>query len=343
MRRGVSGVGRLAAALFLTAGLLATTAHADAISADEPFGNPVQTYTKTIDRFGIGSNRTRFGALEFVGGLEVTSDSSAFGGMSSIRLGADRLSFIGIEDTGHWYSGTFIRHDGRLAGISDFRIAPIRGRNGEPLGTKWESDAESIAVRGDGVLVGFERDHRIDLYPLNDPQASGPIQTIPLPFPKRELRTNRSLETVAVSPKDSPLHGATVTVAEMSINKAGDLYAGILDGPMRGAFFVHRDPPYGVSDGAFLPNGDLLLLERSLTLSLGFGIRIVRIDGNAIRPGATVQGKVIFQAGLGDQIDNLEGLSVNRGEDGGIYLLLVSDDNNSLLQRNLFLEFRLAQ
>lgn len=323
--------------------LFAGPAHADAISADEGFGQPIRTSTKTIDHFAIGSGQSRFGALEFVGGLEVTSDNHAFGGMSSIRLGDDRLSFIGIEDTGYWYTGAFIRHDGRLAGISDLRLAPILGRDGQPLGTKWESDAESIAVRDDGVLVGFERDHRIDVYPLKDPQASGPIRTIPLPFPKRELRTNRSLETVAVSPKDGPLRGATVTVSEMSLNKAGDLYAGILDGPMRGAFFVHRDPPYGVSDGAFLPDGDLLLLERSLTLSLGFGVRIVRIDGSAIRPGATVTGKVIFQAGLGDQIDNLEGLSVNRGPDGGIYLLLVSDDNNSLLQRNLFLEFRLME
>ena len=182
--------------------------------------------------FEIGSDRTRFGDLEFVGGLTVDSDDPALGGMSSIRLSSDRRSFLGIEDTGYWYSGEFDRDDeGRLSGISDFRVAPIRGRDGQPIATKWESDAESVAVRPKDVLVGFERDHRVDAYPLADPQASRPKGSLALPFPIAELRRNRGLETVAVSPKDGPLAGATVAVSELSINKAGDIYAGILDGP----------------------------------------------------------------------------------------------------------------
>lgn len=319
-------------------------ARADAIGRDARFGQKLDVASQRIDHFRIGSDETRFGDLEFVGGLTVASGNPDLGGMSSVRLGPDRRSFIGIEDTGFWYSGTFARDDkGRLVDVSDFRIAPIRGRDGRPIGTKWESDAESIAVRSKDIVVGFERDHRVDVYPLIDPQASGPRKSLPLPFPVRELRRNRGLETIAVSPKDGPLAGATVAVSELSINKAGDIYAGILDGPMRGTFFVKRQAPYAISDGDFLPNGDLLLLERGVTLASAFSVRIERIAGKDIRPGATVSGKVIFRAGLGDQIDNMEGLSVTRGSDGATYLLLVSDDNNSILQRSLFLEFRMAE
>lgn len=331
----------MAAALALALAA-ALPAHAGAISADAEVGRRVATETMRIENFRIASSRTLFGDLEFVGGLEVTSESRAFGGMSSLRLSADRRAFIGVMDTGDWFSGHFTRDaTGRLSGISDFRIAPILGRDDEPIGSKWESDAEGMAVRGGDILVSFERDHRIDAYPLDKPQLSGPVRTLPLPFPVKELRTNRGLETVALSPKDGPLAGATVAVSEFSINEAGDLYAGILDGPQRGTFFVHRDGSYAVSDGDFLPDGDLLLLERTISLADGFGVRIVRIPGAAIRPGATVGGKVIFEAGFGDQIDNLEGLSVTQGSDGATYVTMVSDDNQSILQRSLFLEFRL--
>jgi len=212
-----------------------------------------------------------------------------------------------------------------------------------PLAQKWESDAEGLAVRNDGVLVSFERDHRIALYPADDPEAQGPRKTLALPFPLEELRLNQGIETVAVAPEGGRLAAATVAVSEMSINEAGDIYAAILDGPERGTFFVKRSPPFAVSDGDFLPDGDLLLLERSFSLTEGLRVRIRRIEGSAIKPGATVDGAVIFEAGFGEQIDNMEGISVDQGADGDTYLMLVSDDNNSILQRNLFLEFRLVE
>jgi hypothetical protein len=42
-------------------------------------------------------------------------------------------------------------------------------------------------------------------------------------------------------------------------------------------------------------------------------------------------------------IDNMEGLDVIEAPDGRPHLILVSDDNGNFLQRNLMLEFRLAE
>ena len=56
-----------------------------------------------------------------------------------------------------------------------------------------------------------------------------------------------------------------------------------------------------------------------------------------------VDGPVLFEADLGYEIDNMEGLSVHRGAGGETVLTLVSDDNFSLLQRTLLLQFTLAE
>ena len=44
---------------------------------------------------------------------------------------------------------------------------------------------------------------------------------------------------------------------------------------------------------------------------------------------------------MGYQIDNLEGLSVHRNSKGELVLTMVSDDNFSLLQRTILLQFAL--
>ncbi|MEK1866862.1 MAG: esterase-like activity of phytase family protein, partial [Ensifer adhaerens] len=44
---------------------------------------------------------------------------------------------------------------------------------------------------------------------------------------------------------------------------------------------------------------------------------------------------------MGYQIDNMEGLDVVVRPDGEVRVIVVSDDNHSILERNLMLEFRL--
>ena len=59
--------------------------------------------------------------------------------------------------------------------------------------------------------------------------------------------------------------------------------------------------------------------------------------------GVTIDGPSIFEADLGYEIDNLEGIDAHTAADGSIVLTLVSDDNFSLLQRSLLLQFTLAR
>lgn len=310
------------------------------LSRAENLSVPVSA--RPIDHFKVGSDETRFGELEFIGGLELISSSNALGAMSAIRLSDDRSKFLGVMDTGHWYAGHIIRDAaGKPVGIDDFSIAPILDKAGNSSDEKWQFDAEGLAISGDQALVSFERRHRIDIYSADNPAASRPMGGVPLLIPLVEMRGNRGIETIAVSPADSPLAGAMVAVSERSLNAAGNQFAAILDGAAPGVFFVKRHAPFDITDGDFLPNGDLVLLERRFSIAQGIGMRIRRIKGDSIKPGATVDGEQLLEADFGYQIDNMESLDVTTDAAGQIFLTLVSDDNHSILQRNLMLEFKL--
>lgn len=301
--------------------------------------------THRIDHFETNGDQTRFGPFEFVGGLVLSASNPNFGGLSALRFLDGGTHFLGIEDIGFWYAGTIVRDaEGRPSGVSDFRLAPVLDENGNPLQDKEWADAESLVVNGRQADVGFERHHRIWQFPLDPDQLRMVPEPKPVPIliPKKELRYNQSLEALTVAPATSPLGASRVVISEKSLNKAGDIFAAVLEGPRKGIFFVHRTDGYDVSDGDFLPNGDLLLLERQFSVLGGIRMRIRRIAADAIRPGATVDGPTLIEADAADQIDNMEGLDIWTDGSGETRMSLISDDNQSFFQRTVYLEFRLV-
>ena len=85
------------------------------------------------------------------------------------------------------------------------------------------------------------------------------------------------------------------------------------------------------------------MLERKFSLVDGIGIRIRRIPLASVAPGALVDGPTIFEADLGYEIDNMEGIDAFVTPDGDTVLTLVSDDNFSMIQRTLLLQFTLVE
>lgn len=297
---------------------------------------------KPISQFKPNSNQTTFGPLEFLGGIEFSSDDGRVQSLSSIRFRPDGRRFISVLDTGEWLTGQIERDaSGKLSGLSDVAVSPILMSNGR-AGSKSSSDAEGLALRGGEAFVSFEQQHRVDAYPDPGFETSKPSRSVDFLIPRHELRRNAGIETLVASPASSPLAGGLVAIAESSRDTAGNLLAAIIDGPLKGQFTVVRHDPYDATDGAFLPNGDLLLLERRFSFIGGMGMKIRRIKGADIRPGAVVDGEVLIDVGADHAIDNMEGIDVVAGPDGSPHLIIVSDDNGLFLQRNLMLEFRLA-
>ncbi len=295
--------------------------------------------SQPIARFRIGSDESRFGALDYIGGFSYRSSDRRLEGVSSIRLRDGGRRFLAVTDTGYWFRGAIRRDaDGKPVGIDSAQIAPILDRSGRPPARKGDADAEGLALDGSRALVSFERDARIERFDADAPGRGSPVA---MPIPRRELRSNGGLETIAVSPASSPLKGAAIIVAENSIDAEGNLLAAILGLGAKGLFSVRHDKVWSATDGAFLANGDFLLLERRYEGFGRIGMRIRRIDAKAIRPGALVDGPVIMEADFGNEIDNMEGLDVWINARGETILAVVSDDNGSFFQRNLYLEFRL--
>ena len=110
-----------------------------------------------------------------------------------------------------------------------------------------------------------------------------------------------------------------------------------------GKFQIVRHDDFDVSSARFLPNGDLLLLERRFRPPFGIALRLRRIPGPTIAVGATLDGPYLLDAGMTSPIDNMEGLAVSVDSAGRTILTLVSDGNFNVLQRTLILQFALAE
>jgi hypothetical protein len=63
----------------------------------------------------------------------------------------------------------------------------------------------------------------------------------------------------------------------------------------------------------------------------------------SIAPGALADGPTIFQADLGQEIDNMEGIDAHVSPEGDTVLTMISDDNFSMIQRTLLLQFTLVE
>lgn len=304
----------------------------------------VETQTTPIAEFLPGSNETRFDGLVFLGGLRIVSQNSDLGSLSGIEFAADGVTLVAVADTGFWFTARLAEDNGRPTGLTDALIGPILGEDGTLPERKAEADAEGLRlVERDGMptaLVAFEQTTTLRQFAGPDFAAATPTR-VALPGFVKGIRSNLGLEAIAVAPAGGVLDGAVVVIAERSLDGNGNHRGFILSGPRAGAFSISRTEDFDVTDADFLPDGDLLVLERRFSYSGGFAMRMRRIGGSAITPGATLGGTVLIEADAGYQIDNLEGLAVRAGSNGDAILTLVSDNNGSMFQRTILLQFAL--
>jgi len=316
------------------------------VIAAEPGFRPIALTTKPIDRFLQTQDDPRFGALEFRGGLELVSADRQFGSLSGIDFSPDRSVLYAVSDKARWFSARPVVEGGRLVGLVDAGMAPILNNAGEALAGKRWGDSEALRiVERDGVplaLVSFEGSNDLRAFSGPDLPAATSVD-VPLPGSARKVDPNAGFEGLAVSPATSKLQGGIVLIAEHSLDRNDNHSGWIVGGPRAGRFSLVRSDGYDVTDAVFLPDGDLLVLERQLGFPLGVGMRIRRVAADDLRPGETVDGAVLLEADLRYQIDNMEGIAVTEGPDGETLIALVSDNNQNNVQRTLLLYFALVE
>ncbi len=286
-------------------------------------------------------DRVRFGELEYRSGLVLTSPFPRFGGLSGLRIDARGERFISFSDHGHWFTGRIV-YDGRaMTGLADVESAPMLGSDGKPIQTHGWFDSESIAIDGSFVYIGLERVNKVLRFDFSKGFARARGEVVPLPVAAGKLPKNKGLEALVFVPKGQRLAGTLIAMSERGLDENGNLIAFLVGGPAPGQFSIRRTEDFDISDAVLLRAGDLLILERKFSLLSGLGIRIRRIPLASVAPGALIDGLSIFEADLANEVDNMEGIDAHLTSEGETVLTMVSDDNFSLIQRTLLLQFTL--
>ena len=292
------------------------------------------------------ASHLRYGALQFRSGLVLTSPFRAFGGLSALRLDDKGERFIACSDRANWFAGRLVYDGKALSGMADVTSAPMQGPDGQAITARGWFDTESLALDGSIAYVGLERVNKILRFDLAEGDLLARGQIVSAPAHVAKLPFNRGLESLvfvsrARSGAGQALAGTLIAMSERALDGEGRIRAFLIGGAMPGEFSIRRRDDFDISDATLLPSGSLLLLERKFSLLSGLGIRIRRIPIAQVRPGASVDGDVIFDVDLGYEIDHMEGIDFHIA-DGDTVLTLISDDNFSMIQRTLLLQFTLV-
>jgi len=277
------------------------------------------------------------GALEYRGGLRVTSTHEQFGGWSGLHVSDDGATLTAIGDEGRWLTARLeYGPDGSLAGMSGAELGVLRSLDGQPLAEKRAQDAESLERLADGVwLVGFEHWHRLWTYRLGPRPLDGRPTTFTTPPGLETAPVNGGLEALAALP-DGRLVALT---EEMSDN---GLLVGWVGRDGRWEALRYRADGAPMPSGATaLPTGDLLVLERAYAPLIGNTIRVRLVPAGQIAPAAVLEGRLLAEIKRPLTVDNFEGIATRRNEKGETLVYLLSDDNYNPLQRTLLLMFAL--
>lgn len=268
--------------------------------------------------------RTQLGGVEVLSIHQLRSGKRWFGGISGLSY--DGRMLTAVNDVGHWLQ---MRMDvdaaGRPVAFGDLEVAPLGGLDG----SKDDGDAEELRATPDGWLVSFERRHRLLLYRQG---LSGDPVRLDAP-PGYDLQPeNGGGEAVAALPD-----GRLLVLSEDGIDVTG-LGQGWIGRP--GAWqrlSYRRAGLFRPTSATLLPNGDVLVLERSFSLLGGVASRLVRIPASQLHPDAVLEGRELFVLAPPLLVDNYEGISVWQRGDGRVVAHIVSDNNFSSWQATLLM------
>jgi hypothetical protein len=304
---------------------------------------PAMTVTTARVTLAPGDpTRKRVGALRFLGGWSLASRASGFGGFSALAIDGDRFVLLGDN-------GQLLRFRlGRDWRISALEAGALPGGPG-PGWDKRDRDSESLAVdaANDRAWVGFENDNAIWRYSADLRR----VERSTRPAAMRRWYSNGGAETLApladgrfvVISEEMPVPAQRWRGSSAVRKRTRDLLIFPQDptagaAPARSAYVVQGR--FDVVDATQSADGDLLVLERAFYLPYRFATRLMRIKARDLAPGRVIHPEHLATLDRPLIHDNFEGIATTR-EGGATIVWLVSDDNQSRLQRTLLLKFRL--
>lgn len=277
-------------------------------------------------------NQRQVGALDFIAAWELNSRNDNFGGLSSLTA-ADDGRFIGVTDSAMLIGFTLSQPDQ----VSSTFIKQLP--NSRDIGTNYKDrDSEGIAydAQSKQFWISFEGHHAIRRYSASLSRVTGVAHPAEMQsWPKNKgaetiIRRNDGKFIVIAESVESGTHPALLFSGD-PISKATKITA----------FRVRPPTGYRVTDASQLPDGRIILLNRSIGFPQGFSAKVSILDPRPIRSGVIVSTSVIASLASPVLIDNMEGIAVTK-DGNAIYLWLISDNNFSIFQRTILMKFRLS-
>lgn len=264
------------------------------------------------------------GGVTFAGGIElVLAPDSPLHSLSDFKI-TSGAEFVSVSDAGDLVRGVLVRDaTGRLTGVAGLMYRRLTLTDGTPIAEKVDGDAEGLAITPDGLLVSFERNHRIWNYSDVREPTSAPT---PVRHPDFEFPLNDGMEGISTG-----IRGGWRVSAENG---------GVWDCTARACTVVVPAPETPATDGEYRTtgmdrdeaNGGYFIVQRSFSPPLDARAQVRRMaaDGSL--------GPVLVELKLPGTTDNFEGIAaVRNGATTRLYIL--SDDNNNAPQRTLLLAF----
>lgn len=313
-------------------------------SVSTGFAAGIDIRSKQINFTVLSALQEQHSALLWRGGLELTSESKNFGGFSAIILSATGDELLAVSDRGYWLKANISYKDGRIATLSNAQMEPLLNANGKKF-AHWRADSEGLTKRNDSlddVVVSVELEQALYRYKFTDGSLKTNAKNWGTLIDAKKINPNKGLEGITSLPAGHKYRGWMLVTAEKKLDKNGNHTAWLIKGKENLPLNISRSGGFDITDISYLPNGDIVILERAFSVFSGPKMRIRQICGSHIKPDALVTGKTLIDANWTYAVDNMEGLGVHRAENGETILTIISDNNFYFLQRNLMLQFALA-
>jgi len=263
--------------------------------------------------------------------------------LSGLAWDEDEQLLYAVSDKGHLVHLRPQFKDGVLVGAEFLHAYPLLDGRGHKL-KRGMADAEDLAIRnaqngkrGDSELViSFEGVPRLERYRPDGTWLGGESLPEVLSDGRNYEGKNAELEAVALHPTFGLL---TAPQKPLKIDSPGlmSLYA---QSGRQWQFEPIDAEDSDIVGMAVTPKNEVLILERrykNFFMPIIFAVRRVRLEEHPEGGLLTVEDVARFSNTDGFQIDNFEGLAHHQGN----RYFMVSDDNNSAIQRTLLLYFEI--
>jgi hypothetical protein len=293
---------------------------------------PIEIHADPVALYPGNAERRQLGALSYLGGWKLTSDNPAFGGLSSLNVEDNRLT--ALSDAG----GLVQYRIGQFGHISQAQIMPVpagcglskekTGRDTESLAHDPQSERWWFGFEWRNIICRTNEDFTVGEHVVLPPEMANWPRTKGAETLLR-LRDGRFVVIAEGAPRGGPVRPVVLFIGDPAETNTPRTRLGYL-------------PPDGFSptDATELPDGRILVLNRSFTLTSLFTACLTILDPRMIRAGTVLKGAVIARFEPPAISENFEGIASGT-ENGRTVVWIISDDNFASWQRTLLLKFAL--